>query len=174
MKIAIGCDHRGIEFKSKVISILKSKNIEVIDVGTDTEKSCDYPDFGFKVAEFVAQNKADWGILICNSGIGMSIVANKVKGIRAALCINEKLAEYSRLHNNANVLVIGAGFVSIELAESIINKWLETKFEGDRHIKRLQKISDFEEKQVSKEECDRIVKKWQDEVRKWQSKTWRR
>jgi ribose 5-phosphate isomerase B len=173
MKIAIGCDHRGIEFKSKVISILKSKNIEVVDVGTNTDKSCDYPDFGFKTAEIVSKNEADFGILICNSGIGMSIVANKVKGIRAALCINEKLAEYARLHNNANVLVIGAEFVSIELAESIINKWLETKFEGDRHIKRLQKISDFEDKQIPKEECDRLVKKWQDEVRKWQSKAWR-
>lgn len=174
MKIAIGCDHRGIDFKSKVINILKSKDIEVIDVGANTNQSCDYPDFGFRVAEIVAKNEADWGILICNSGIGMSIVANKVKGIRAALCINEKLAEYARLHNDANILVIGAGFVSDELAEGIINKWLDTKFEGDRHIKRLQKISDFEEKQVSKEECDRLVKKWQDEVRKWQSKTWRR
>jgi ribose 5-phosphate isomerase B len=173
MKIAIGCDHRGIEFKSKVTNFLKSKNIEVIDVGSNTKESCDYPDFGFKVAEIVAKNEVDWGILICNSGIGMSIVANKVKGIRAALCINEKLAEYARLHNNANVLVIGAGFVSDELAEGIINKWLETKFEGDRHIKRLQKITDFEEKQISKEECDRLVKKWQGEARKLQSKAWR-
>ena len=174
MKIAIGCDHRGIEFKSKIINFLKSKNIEVNDLGTATTASCDYPDFGFKVADTVAKKEADWGILVCNSGIGMSIVANKVNGIRAALCINEKLAEYARLHNDANILVIGSEFVNSELAESIINKWIATQFEGDRHIKRLQKIKDREELQIPKEECDRIVKKMQDEVRKWQSQVWRR
>lgn len=174
MKIAIGCDHRGIDLKESIKKILSEQKIEVQDFGTNTKDSCDYPDFGFKVASAVANQEVDWGVLICNSGLGMSMVANKVPGIRAALCINDKLAEYARAHNDANVIVLGVEFVTPEMAKSILDKWINTKFEGDRHIKRLLKIKDWEEKLIPKENCDQLVKRWQDEARKWQSRAWRR
>lgn len=174
MKIAIGSDHRGVKLKSKIKKVLKSQKIEVEDFGTNTASACDYPDFGFKVAERVGKGDFDYGILICNTGIGMSITANKVKGIRAALCINEKLTEYARRHNNANVLVIGAEFVDKELVEKIINIWLTTQFEGERHQGRLDKIKAFEDKWVDREVWEHELEKWKKEVRRWQSQAWRR
>ena len=174
MKIAIGADHRGVELKSKIKKLLKSKKIEVQDFGTDSTSSCDYPDFGLKVAQEVAEGNFERGILICNSGLGMSIVANKVKGIRAALCINEKLAEYSRQHNDTNILVLAAEFVTEELVTKIIDIWLNTKFEGDRHQRRLDKINSYEGGWVEKEQWQRDIKHWQQEARKWQSRAWRR
>lgn len=179
MKIAIGSDHRGVKLKTKLKKLLKAQKegqpqIEVEDVGTNTTTSCDYPDFGFKVAEGVAKGSFDYGILICDTGIGMSIVANKVKGIRAALCINEKMAEYSRRHNNANILVLGAGLIDDKLAEKIINIWLNTQFEGERHQNRLDKIKQWEERWVNKEVWEREVEKWKKEARRWQTQAWRR
>lgn len=174
MKVAIGADHRGVELKSKIKEFLEVEKIEVEDFGTQTKKACDYPDFGFMVAERVAKGDFDYGVLICNTGLGMSITANKVKGIRAALCINEKLAEYARRHNDANILVIGAEFVDAELAKKVIKTWIETRFEGERHNRRLDKIKAFESKFVDKELWERELKHWQQEARKWQSRAWRR
>ncbi len=174
MKIAIGADHRGFGLKKNIKKFLKSKKIEVQDFGPENVKSCDYPDFGFKVAQEVADGNFERGILICNSGLGMSIVANKVNGIRAALCINEKLAESSRQHNDANILVLSAEFVPEELATKIIDIWLDTKFEGKRHQGRLDKIKSWEDRWVEKEQWEHELKRWQQEARKWQSRAWRR
>jgi ribose 5-phosphate isomerase B len=174
MKVVVGSDHRGIKLKKEIKKILKVKKIEVEDFGPNTSNSCDYPDFGFKVAESVAKGDFDFGILICNTGLGMCITANKVKGIRAALCINEQLAEYARRHNDANILVLGAEFVDKELAEKIVDIWINTAFEGDRHQRRIDKIKEWEDRWGEKEVWMREIKKWQKEVRKWQSRAWRR
>src|SRR3990172_1089435 len=131
--IFIGADHAGFELKGKIIEHLKEKNIKLEDEGTYSEESVDYPDFAKKVAEKVLNNKNALGILICGTGIGISIAANKVNGIRAALCTNEIMAEYARKHNNANVLCIGARIVGEELAWSIVNTFLSNEFEGGRH-----------------------------------------
>ena len=144
MKVAIASDHAGFELKENIKNRLTS--CELIDYGTDSEKSVDYPDFGFEAAEAVSTGKCEKGIIICGSGIGMSIVANKVKGIRAALCQTKEFAELSRRHNNANVLVLSGRFISYHLALEIIDVWLNTKFEGERHQNRLDKISKYEEK----------------------------
>lgn len=146
MKVAIGCDHAGIELKEQLIVLLEKMDIEQLDEGTNTPDSVDYPDFGEKVSLAVAGGKADRGILICGTGIGMSIVANKIKGIRAALCSETFSARMSRLHNDANVLVLGGRVIGKALAEEITRVWLETTFDGGRHAKRLDKISLIEEK----------------------------
>ena len=143
--IFIGGDHAGFELKGKIIEYLKEKNIEVEDEGTYSEESVDYPDFAKKVAEKVLNNENALGILICGTGIGISMAANKVSGIRAALCTNETMAEYARKHNNANVLCIGARIIGEELARSIVNTFLSNEFEGGRHTKRVQKIIDIED-----------------------------
>ncbi|MCK4352314.1 ribose 5-phosphate isomerase B [candidate division WOR-3 bacterium] len=174
MKIAIGSDHRGVELKSKLNKFLTSKKIEVKDFGTKGKKSCDYPDFGFKVAEEVAKGNFDFGLLICNTGLGMSITANKVKGVRAALCINEKLAEYARRHNDANILVLSAEFVNEELGKKIIETWLKANFEGNRHKRRVDKITSYESKFVEREPWELELKRLKQEARKWQSRAWRR
>ncbi|MBI4723236.1 MAG: ribose 5-phosphate isomerase B [Candidatus Stahlbacteria bacterium] len=174
MKIIIGSDHRGISLKTKVKKWLKAQKIEVEDIGTTSSVACDYPDFGFKVALGVAKGNFDSGILICNTGIGMSIVANKVKGIRAALCINEQMAEAARQHNNANVLVLGAAFVDEELLDKILALWINTQFEGERHQERLSKIKAWGDKLVEREVFEREVEKWKKEAKRWQSQAWRR
>ena len=138
MKIAIASDHAGFELKEAVKNFLT--NYEVKDFGADSADSMDYPDTGFPAATAVASGEYDCGILICGSGIGMSIVANKVDGIRAALCQTVQFAELSRKHNNANILVLSGRFISRYLAKDIINAWLTTNFEGGRHQKRLDKI----------------------------------
>jgi ribose 5-phosphate isomerase B len=143
MKIAIGCDHRGLEVKKAVIKQLQGMNIEVKDFGTNSEDSCDYPDYAGAVAKSVAAKENDLGILICDTGIGMSIAANKVDGVRAALCCNAFYAERARLHNNANVVCI-AGREGTEHATGIVSAFLQTNFEGGRHQKRLDKISALE------------------------------
>ena len=139
MKIAFGCDHAGFEIKEKIINFVKSLGHEIIDCGTNSNQSCDYPDFAFKVAESVAKNIADKGILICGTGIGMSIAANKVKGIRAAVCWNKETAALISQHNNANIICAGARFASVDDICSWIKIFLETKFE-ERHLKRINKI----------------------------------
>ncbi len=144
MKIAIGSDHAGFRLKEIVKNFLKTRNIEVEDFGTYTEESVDYPDYAFKVGEAVARKDFDFGILICGSGIGMSIAANKVKGVRAALCNDLYTAHVSREHNNANILCIGGRVIGEEVAKEIVLVWLNAKFEGGRHERRINKITDYE------------------------------
>ena len=139
-KIAIGSDHAGVEQKSEIIDFLKSKNIEVINCGTNSTDSVDYPDFANLVAKKVSNNEAERGIIICGSGIGVSITANKVKGIRAALAYNEETAQLARQHNNANIICYGARFIDVELAKKMISHFIETEFEGGRHQNRVNKI----------------------------------
>ena len=142
MKIALASDHAGYELKEAIKEYLTA--YEVIDYGTFSLESMDYPDTGFKAAEAVSNGECDRGILICGSGIGMSIVANKVKGIRAALCVSTEFATLSRKHNDANILVLPGRFVSRHFAGEIIRVWFSTEFEGDRHQRRLDKISKYE------------------------------
>ena len=146
MLIAIGSDHAGLEMKVEIISTLKDLGHEHIDYGTDTPESVDYPDFGEKVSTAVATGKADRGVLICGTGIGMSIVANKIPGIRAALCNELFSAKMSRLHNDANILVLGGRIIGKDLAKEIVRTWMITPFEGGRHLNRLKKITLIEEK----------------------------
>jgi ribose 5-phosphate isomerase B len=146
MKIAIGCDHAGVEMKEALLFLLEGMGAEVLDMGTKGPESVDYPDFGEKVSRAVALGEAEKGILICGTGIGMSIVANKVPGIRAALCSEPLSARMSRLHNDANVLVMGGRLIGRSMAEEIARVWLETPFEGERHERRLGKITRIEER----------------------------
>jgi ribose 5-phosphate isomerase B len=146
MTIAIGCDHAGVELKKEIISLLNDLRIECIDFGTDGPQSVDYPDFGEKVSSAVSSGKMARGILICGTGIGMSIVANKFSGIRASLCNDLFTAKMSRLHNDANILVIGGRIVGRDLAKEIVKTWVTTPFEGDRHSKRLEKIRLIEDR----------------------------
>lgn len=146
MKIAIGSDHAGLALKGELVSLLKDMGADVTDMGTDTPESVDYPDFGDKVSSAVSKGEVDRGVLICGTGIGMSIVANKHRNVRAALCSEPFSARMSRLHNDANILVLGGRVVGSELAKDIARVWMETPFEGGRHQRRLQKISSIEEK----------------------------
>ncbi len=142
MKIALASDHAGFELKEKVKEMI-SKHI-VTDFGTGNSDPIDYPDSGFKAATAVSRGKCERGILICGSGLGMSIVANKVHGVRAALCQTKQFAQLSRMHNDANILVLSGRFISEYLAKDIIDVWLNTEFEGGRHKTRIDKISDYE------------------------------
>ncbi len=141
MKIAIGNDHAGVEMKNMLVKFIEDKfGYEVINIGTDTEDSVDYPLYGRKVAQLVASKEADKGIVICGTGIGISIAANKVKGVRAALCKDVYTAEMTRKHNDANVLALGARTTSLDEAIDIANVWLTTDFEGGRHQRRVEMI----------------------------------
>ncbi|MDE7165299.1 MAG: ribose 5-phosphate isomerase B [Clostridiales bacterium] len=146
MTVYIGNDHGGIELKNAIVDKLTAQGIEVHNVGTDSEASCDYPDFGFAVAEAVANGKADRGIVICKTGVGMSIVANKVKGVRCGLCFNTDMARLCREHNNANCLALGAGNTDIKTALDMVDVFLSTEFAGGRHENRVAKIMAIEEK----------------------------
>lgn len=146
MKIAIGSDHGGLRLKKEVIKHLEKKNIEVRDYGTHTEDSCDYPDFAEKVAEAVVAKEYDYGILICGTGIGISISANKIPGIRAALCSDTFSAHATREHNNANILAMGERVVGTGLALDIVDAFLGSTFEGGRHENRVNKIMEIEKK----------------------------
>lgn len=147
MKIALGSDHGGYQLKENLKEYLKELNVEYIDFGCENEQSVDYPDIGFKVAIEVKNGKCDRGILICGTGIGMSVIANKVRGIRAALCCNEFAARCARKHNDANILVLGGRVVGSGLAKEIMKVWLNTKFSQEkRHINRLNKIKQEEDK----------------------------
>jgi len=145
-KIAIGSDHAGFGLKEEVLGLLKGRNIDIVDCGTNSVESVDYPDFGARVSELVSSGEVDRGILICGTGLGMSMVANKYPGVRAALCNDLFSAKMSRLHNDANILVLGGRVIGKDLAAEIVKVWLTTPFEGDRHLKRLQKIKKIEEK----------------------------
>ena len=145
MKIAIGSDHRGFEAKERIKALLGELNSEVVDHGTDSRESCDYSDAGLAVAADVADGRAERGILLCGSGIGMSITANKVCGIRAALCHDELTAEMSRRHNDANVLCLPADLIGDRLVRNMVRVWIETEFEGGRHARRVGKIMDYDQ-----------------------------
>jgi len=149
MKIAIGCDHRGFHLKEKIKSFLLKHNHKVKDVGCWNEESVDYPDYAQYVARSIYQKECERGILICGSGIGMSIVANKFPKIRAALCWNTQLAKLSRQHTDANILVIGE-YVDEQIAYQIVDVWLNTEFEGGRHQRRLDKIKAIEDELFKK------------------------
>jgi ribose 5-phosphate isomerase B len=146
MRIAIGSDHGGLRLKKEVIKHLEKKNIEVNDYGTYTEDSCDYPDFAEKVGEAVVAKEYDYGILICGTGIGISISANKMPGVRAALCSDTFSAHATREHNNANILAMGERVVGTGLALDIVDAFLDSTFEGGRHEKRVNKILEIEKK----------------------------
>lgn len=143
-RIALGADHRGFPLKDEILRFLKRKRFSVTDYGTYSEEPCDYPDFILKAANAVRTRKADRAIVVCHTGIGSAIAANKVKGVRAALVQNLEQARLSRAHNDSNVLVLGAGFVKPAGAKKIIKTWLQTPFEGGRHARRLAKITRYE------------------------------
>lgn len=140
MKIAIAADHAGFEYKNSIISFLTNQGYEVIDFGTDSTNSCDYPDYSHPCAVAVESNKCDFGILLCGTANGMTIVANKHAGIRAGLAWNEEVAGIIRAHNDANMIGIPARFVSLDMALSMITRFLNTPFEGGRHENRVKKI----------------------------------
>ncbi|NLS45688.1 MAG: ribose 5-phosphate isomerase B [Firmicutes bacterium] len=144
MKIGIGSDHAGFEMKEALKTCLGPLGIETIDFGCESTASVDYPDIGYPLAKAVASSEIDKGILICGSGIGMSIVANKVPGVRAALAGNADIARLAREHNDANILVLGARVININEAEKIMQVFLKTKFTGGRHARRVKKIAEGE------------------------------
>lgn len=146
MKIGIGNDHSALELKAEIIELLENKGHEVVDFGTNSAESCDYPVYGEKVARAVVSGEVDQGILICGTGLGISLAANKVKGIRAAVCSEPFTARMARQHNNCNILAFGARVVGGELAKMIVETWLDTEFEGGRHQRRVDMISAIEEK----------------------------
>ena len=139
-KICIASDHAGYNLKEKVKHFLINKNISTIDLGPDNDKSVDYPDFAKKVSRRLKLKKSDLGILICGSGTGMSLSANKIKGIRAAVCYNSRSTRLSRQHNNANIICLGSRLISSKNALNLVNIFLKTKFQGGRHLKRVKKI----------------------------------
>ena len=142
MKIALGCDHGGYELKEKVKSHLEKKGYEVLDLGCHSTESVNYPVYGKAVGETVAKKEADYGIVICGTGIGISIAANKVKGVRAALCMNTTMARLTREHNDANILAFGARMVGDVLALEMVDTFLTTAFEGGRHVARVEMLED--------------------------------
>ena len=144
MKIAIGSDHRGFQAKEKIKAMLVSKGYETLDMGTDSPASFDYPDAAYPTCKAIMAGQADRGILLCGTGIGMCIIANKVQGIRAAPCHDELTAEMSRRHNNANVLCLPADLLGDEVLPRLVDTWLKTEYEGGRHERRLQKIAELE------------------------------
>ena len=141
MKVAIGCDHAGFPYKDAIKTLLEGKEITVLDKGTDSSDSVDYPDFVHPVAESLEAGNADLGVLICGSGNGVAMTANKHQEVRAALCWQEDLAALARQHNNANIVCIPARFISKDLAVRIVDTFLGTEFEGGRHARRVGKIS---------------------------------
>jgi ribose 5-phosphate isomerase B len=144
MKIAVGSDHRGFDVKRRVVSLLQHLGHEVLDKGAEGPESVDYPDYAFQVARAVGEKQVDRGILICGTGIGMCIAANKVPGVRAAPCHDSITAEMSRRHNDANVLCLSADLLGEELIDRMVRIWLETEFEGGRHARRVDKIARYE------------------------------
>ncbi len=140
MKTGIGSDHAGYRYKEKIKEYLKELGHEVKDFGTDSEQSCDYPDFIFPVAKAVAEGECEKGIVLGGSGNGEAMCANRIKGVRCALCWNEASAKMGKLHNNANMISIGQRMVDIDTALNIVKTWLETEFEAGRHIRRIEKI----------------------------------
>lgn len=146
MKIAVGSDHAGFRLKGEIIAFLRAQGLEVIDMGTSGEESVDYPDFALKVAESVRNGESNLGVLVCGTGLGMAIAANKVPGVRAVTCTDPVSARLSREHNDANVLCLGARITGGLLATEIVKEWLAAEFQGGRHQTRVDKISSIEKK----------------------------
>lgn len=143
-KVAVGCDHAGVALKNEVAKILSARGYEVEDVGTFGNDSVDYPDFASQVSRKVGSGEATFGVLVCGTGLGMSIVANKYRGVRAAVCTTEFEARATRSHNDANVLCLGERVVGVGLGVAIAEAFFDTRFEGGRHLRRVQKIADAE------------------------------
>ena len=144
MKIAMGCDHGGFAMKEELKAYLTEKGHEVTDCGCHSTASCDYPEFGEAAARAVAEGACEMGVVVCTTGIGISIAANKVKGIRCAHCADSLQAEMTRRHNNANMMAIGAGFTGKNMAERMVEVFLSTEFEGGRHERRVNKMMELE------------------------------
>lgn len=147
MKIAIGNDHVAVEMKREIKEYLEDKGYEVTDVGTNSSERFDYPVSGYKVGKMVASGEADLGILICGTGVGISLAANKVHGVWACVCSDPYTARLSRQHNNSNVLAFGARVIGIELAKMIVDEWLQAEFQGGRHQARIDMLSQIEKTQ---------------------------
>ena len=145
-KVAIGCDHGGIVLKDAVVSVLTDLGAEIVDFGTMDNTSVDYPEYGLKVAEAVAEGKCDLGVVMCGTGIGISISCNKVPGIRCALVTNEFMATATKNHNNANIISLGGRVLSPDEAKAIVKAWYTAEYEGGRHQRRLDMIEDIERK----------------------------
>lgn len=145
MKVAIASDHRGFQVKRKIAELVQQLGHEVLDLGVSNEEAVDYPDFALQVATSVSQGQVDRGILVCGTGIGMSMAANKVRGVRAALCHDDVTAEMSRRHNDANVMCLSADLLGERLIDRMIEIWLNTQFEGGRHARRVEKIKGIED-----------------------------
>ncbi|HRT71017.1 MAG TPA: ribose 5-phosphate isomerase B, partial [Syntrophales bacterium] len=148
--VIIGADHAGFVLKEGLKKVLAEKGLQVIDAGTDNGEAVDYPDFAEAVAEEVSAGRVPWGVLVCGSGVGMSIVANRFPGVRAALCLDEDTARMSRRHNDANVLVLAGRKTDLNTAEKIVTVWLETGFEGGRHQARLDKVVQVEKRIITR------------------------
>lgn len=144
MRIAIGNDHTAVDLKNIIVDYLTELGYDVINLGTDSRESCDYPVYGEKVGRAVADGQADLGIAICGTGVGISLAANKVKGVRACVCSEPYTAKLSRMHNNSNVLAFGARVVGDELAKMIVKEWLDAEFEGGRHQRRVDMLMEIE------------------------------
>lgn len=144
MKIAIGNDHTAVELKNVIKAYLEEKGYEVINLGTDQNESVDWPVYGAKVGKAVVNKEADLGIAICGTGVGISLAANRVKGVRAVVCSEPYSAKLSRMHNNTNVLCFGARVIGPELAKMIVDEWLNAEFEGGRHLRRVEMLDDIE------------------------------
>jgi ribose 5-phosphate isomerase B len=145
MIFAMASDHAGFEMKEEIKKALTDDGHSIEDCGCYNTESCDYPDFAHKACKAILNNKAERGILICGTGLGMSYTANRYKGIRAALCMDAEMAEMARAHNDANILVLGARLIDIKTAKDILRVWMETPFDGGRHIRRIEKIDELEE-----------------------------
>ncbi|MGB1925091.1 MAG: ribose 5-phosphate isomerase B [Rubripirellula sp.] len=147
MKIAIGSDHRGVKIKNRLVQSLKATGYEVLDQGTESDQPVDYPDYARVVAEKVSRGDAERGILICGTGIGMSIAANKFEGVRAASCYDEVMVEMSRRHNDVNVLCLPGDLIGDRPVDDLVKMWLKTEFDGGRHLQRVEKIAELEQGQ---------------------------
>lgn len=151
MNIAIGSDHRGFKHKEAINKFLAKLGYQVVDYGCYSEEPCDYPDFGLAVAQSVSEGMSEYGVLICATGIGMAIVANKLPKVRAAVCWDQETVLASRQHNSANILCLGSKYLEIKAMEELIQLWLKTAFEGGRHLRRTDKIVQIECKYVKEE-----------------------
>jgi ribose 5-phosphate isomerase B len=149
MKIAVASDHRGTEVKSKILEMIRGMGYDALDYGPEGNESVDYPDFAGKVAESISKTEVDRGVLICGTGIGMCMVANKFNGVRAASVWDDLTAQMSRLHNDANVLCLSADLIGEQSVDRMIDIWLKTEFEGGRHARRVEKITQIEENRDS-------------------------
>ena len=146
MKIVLANDHSAVDMKKEILAHLEEKGYQVIDIGTNSPESCDYPVFGERAGKMVASGEADLGILICGTGVGISLAANKVKGVRACVCSEPYSAKLSRMHNDTNILAFGARVVGTELAKMIVDEWLAAEFEGGRHKRRVDMIMETEKR----------------------------